>query len=287
MAWHFPLPGSAGAAERVPDSIYAAIERHRELSADYTAAVDISSKLEEGPEFEAADEISGDRCRDLLDHADALSRLEPTTLAGVIALMRYVANLEEWQTPRDSDEFDGTPTDWGKAFCTTVANALDRAVIQIEMCDLESRRARDCRVLALDGEAVVLGRNEDVARPEVTDRVVAAAVAVWQLHGRAAVRKADQLMAEADAERRQAGIGKLPDVPQRVADRRRVTRSVREEEAVGAELSHRRRWCSGWNHRDPAAALYQHVYDIPLHAEVVRDDVRPLALGVRARHRRP
>lgn len=126
MAWHFPLPGSAGAAERVPDSIYAAIERHRELSADYTAAVDISSKLEEGPEFEAADEISGDRCRDLLDHADALSRLEPTTLAGVIALMRYVANLEEWQTPRDSDEFDGTPTDWGKAFCTTVANALDR-----------------------------------------------------------------------------------------------------------------------------------------------------------------
>ena len=121
-----PLPGSAGAAERVPDSIYAAIERHRELSADYTAAVDISSKLEEGPEFEAADEISGDRCRDLLDHADALSRLEPTTLAGVIALMRYVANLEEWQTPRDTDEFDGTPTDWGKAFCTTVANALDR-----------------------------------------------------------------------------------------------------------------------------------------------------------------
>ena len=85
-----------------PDPIFATIERHRELSADYTAAVDISSKLEDGPEFEAADEIAGDRCGDLLDHADALIHLEPTTMAGVSALMRYVASLEEWQTPRDS-----------------------------------------------------------------------------------------------------------------------------------------------------------------------------------------
>jgi hypothetical protein len=109
-----------------PDAIFAAIERHRELSADYTAAVDISSKLEDGPEFEAADAITGDRCGDLLDHADALILLEPTTIAGIIALMRYVASLEEWQTPQDSVEFDGQPPDWHKAFCTTVANALDR-----------------------------------------------------------------------------------------------------------------------------------------------------------------
>lgn len=40
--------------------------------------------------------------------------------------MRYVASLEEWQTPRDSDEVDGQPLIWEKAFCTTVANALDR-----------------------------------------------------------------------------------------------------------------------------------------------------------------
>jgi len=26
-------------------------------------------------------------------------------MAGVIALMRYVASLEEWQTPRDLDEY--------------------------------------------------------------------------------------------------------------------------------------------------------------------------------------
>jgi hypothetical protein len=109
-----------------PDPIFAAIERHRELSAEYTAAVDVSSKIEDGPEFEAADAIAGDRCGELLDCAEELIRLEPTSLAGVIALIRYVASLEEWQTPRDPDEFDGQPPDWGKAFCTTVANALDR-----------------------------------------------------------------------------------------------------------------------------------------------------------------
>jgi hypothetical protein len=40
------LPVAALANE--PDPIFATIERHRELSADYTAAVDISSKLEDG-----------------------------------------------------------------------------------------------------------------------------------------------------------------------------------------------------------------------------------------------
>jgi hypothetical protein len=52
-------------------------------------------------------------------------------MAGVIALMRYVASLEEWQTPRDSDDSDGQPPDWDKAFYTTVANALDRIGVGI------------------------------------------------------------------------------------------------------------------------------------------------------------
>ena len=112
----------AAAAE--PDPIFAAIERHRELSDDYTAAVDVSSELEDGPEFEAANAIAGDTCRALLDHADALIRLQPTTIAGVVALLRYVATLEEWEQPR-SFEVDGEPV-WIKTLCTTVANALDR-----------------------------------------------------------------------------------------------------------------------------------------------------------------
>jgi hypothetical protein len=47
-------------------------------------------------------------------------------MAGVIALMRYVASLEVWQTPRDLDECDDQVPYWRKTFCTTVANAPDR-----------------------------------------------------------------------------------------------------------------------------------------------------------------
>jgi hypothetical protein len=32
--------------------------------------------------------------------------LEPKTMAGVIALMRYFASLKEWQMPRDPDDGD-------------------------------------------------------------------------------------------------------------------------------------------------------------------------------------
>ncbi|KRR22625.1 hypothetical protein CQ14_30935 [Bradyrhizobium lablabi] len=113
------------------DPIFAAIERHRDLSADYTAAVDISSRLEVGPEFEAADAIAGDRCRALLDHADALIRLEPTTIAGAIALMRYFASLEEWQTPADRCEERDHPTaDWHQTFLSTLASALEKKTVQ-------------------------------------------------------------------------------------------------------------------------------------------------------------
>jgi len=50
------LPDAAFGNET--DPIFAATERHRELSADYTAGVDISSKLEAGNEFEAADAVA-------------------------------------------------------------------------------------------------------------------------------------------------------------------------------------------------------------------------------------
>jgi hypothetical protein len=122
-----PLPVSAQSPRQVGDPIYAIIERHRKLSDRYDAAVGISASLEAGPDFEAADEISGAACTDLINHADILVRSEPTTLAGVVALLRYVATLEEWEAPRDFTPFevDGEPG-WVKTLCTTVANALDR-----------------------------------------------------------------------------------------------------------------------------------------------------------------
>jgi hypothetical protein len=116
-------PDSAACAA---DPIFAAIELHRELSAHYDAAVSISGSLPCGPEFEAAEEITAERCYALLDHASALIRSEPTTIAGVIGLTRYVGSLEEWQTPADrSDRWEAS---WHQAFANTLASALEAII---------------------------------------------------------------------------------------------------------------------------------------------------------------
>ncbi|MGV7219593.1 hypothetical protein [Bradyrhizobium sp. UFLA05-112] len=56
------------------DPIFAAIERHRELSKRHSAAADVSTKLLDGPEFEAADKITASRRDELAKYADTLIR---------------------------------------------------------------------------------------------------------------------------------------------------------------------------------------------------------------------
>ncbi len=111
------------------DPIFAAIERHRALSARYSAAVDISAKLPGGPEFEAADAIAGERMDELQGFSATLIHSEPTTLAGVATLLRYVAILQDWQLPTHHEAFqlcDSDPATWHQAFCETLANAVDQ-----------------------------------------------------------------------------------------------------------------------------------------------------------------
>ncbi|MCP3468066.1 MULTISPECIES: hypothetical protein [unclassified Bradyrhizobium] len=99
------------------DSIFDVIEHHRALSAQHDAAASISAKLVEGPEFDVADAISEARRLALAEYADVLIHSKPTTLAGVIALSRYVAGLPPWLL---SDEYD-----WHQPFLRTLAEALD------------------------------------------------------------------------------------------------------------------------------------------------------------------
>jgi hypothetical protein len=108
-----PVAATAG-----PDPIFTVIERHRELSTHCDEAVSISAKLMDGPEFDAADEISAERRDALVEYAAVVIRSEPTTMAGIAALIRYVASLGEWQVPTDDD--------WHQVFLGTLANALDR-----------------------------------------------------------------------------------------------------------------------------------------------------------------
>ena len=109
------LPATVSAE---PDPIFTVIERHRALSVHCDEAVSISAKLMDGPEFDAADEISAERRDDLAEYAAVLIPSAPTTMAGITALIRYVASLGEWQLPADED--------WHQVFLGTLATALDR-----------------------------------------------------------------------------------------------------------------------------------------------------------------
>ncbi|RZM99103.1 hypothetical protein CWO91_36450 [Bradyrhizobium genosp. SA-3] len=106
---------STAAADR--DLIFVVIERHRELSAHYDAALSVSAKLDGGAEFDAADKISSQRNHVLAEHANVLIRSTPTTIAGVIALTRYVGSLREWELPDDDA--------WYRVFLEGLADAID------------------------------------------------------------------------------------------------------------------------------------------------------------------
>lgn len=106
---------SAAAAGR--DLVFTLIQKHRELSAQYDAAASVSTKLEGGSEFDAADEISDQRNLALTEHANLLIRSTPTTIGGVIALIRYVGTLRDWELPDDDA--------WYQVFLRALANAID------------------------------------------------------------------------------------------------------------------------------------------------------------------
>ena len=84
-----------------------------------------------------------------------------------------------------------------------MSNALDGAVVEVEMCELELRRSRDRTIfLRSHGEPVILRGDLDGPLGQVLDRVVPAVVAERPLHGRATRRKTQKLMTEADTEDR-------------------------------------------------------------------------------------
>lgn len=100
------------------DPILSVIERHRELYARLDAATAVSAKLLEGPEFDAADEISRERRLALAEFSYVLIRSKPTTIAGAIDLSRYVGSLPSWQLSDDDEN-------WHRVLLGTLADALD------------------------------------------------------------------------------------------------------------------------------------------------------------------
>eukprot|EP00967_Tisochrysis_lutea_P103565 scaffold156435_cov24-Tisochrysis_lutea.AAC.4 len=110
---------------------------------------------------------------------------------------------------------------------------------------------------------VVLGRNETALRDQVDHRLVLAAVAEGKLVGAGPRGKAEELVAEADAEERLnlhlAGLHRLyglADVIDRLGRHSGVARAVGEEEAIHI-LKQRLQWRVPWHERHLAVALEQ------------------------------
>ena len=56
--------------------------------------------------------------------------------------------------------------------------ALDGPVVEVDVGHLEVARTLHVMLVALDGKAVILGRNQNPSRLDVLDRMISAAMAI-------------------------------------------------------------------------------------------------------------
>ena len=85
-------------SSKTPDPIFGVIERHRELTAAFEAAVDVASGTANASENKAADAIASKRWDLLTARENELIRTAPRTLPGPLVLLRY------WQEPHLKEE---------------------------------------------------------------------------------------------------------------------------------------------------------------------------------------
>lgn len=119
------LPATVAAIE--PDPVYAAIEHFRQLSDEYTLAVERSgSMLPEDPGYCDAMDESRDACDALFEQMDVIFTFRPSTIVGTAALLKYISTLEEWQMPPGVEDGEGKKN--VQAFCGSLATALETII---------------------------------------------------------------------------------------------------------------------------------------------------------------
>ena len=89
----------------------------------------------------------------------------------------------------------------------TVAQTLDTAIEQRDMCHLKCIRQRRL----INSKAMVLAGNLDLACGQILDRMIGAAMTASHFEGAGAKRFGNQLMTDADAKHRQARFGNFAD----------------------------------------------------------------------------
>jgi hypothetical protein len=106
---------TAASKSHQTDPIFAAIERHRRLYLKQMASGQIAFHLHVGTPVHEAAAAKHKREDDACDSAAiALTTIQPTTLAGVLALMDYAAafNTGRLFLPNDPEEWRSWPGDW-------------------------------------------------------------------------------------------------------------------------------------------------------------------------------
>ena len=145
-----------------------------------------------------------------------------------------------------------------------VADALHSPVVQIFMPKTGDITQR-CKI---NGKAVVLCRDFNLAGLHIHNRQVGAMIAERQLDSPAPQGQTEQLMTEADTEDR-FFTDQLPDLLLHLYERFRITGTVGEEDSVrvhGQSLFGRER---GRNHRHITAGIHQTAQNVELDAEIV------------------
>jgi hypothetical protein len=120
-----------------PDPIYGVIEQHRKAARGHIEAVRVQFAYEEhggiqGERLEEYQRLDGetDEAYDRMEHASGdLVNTKPATLAGIVAVCRYVGTLLEGYDSPDLPEYisydDDTQETPAEALCHTISAAIE------------------------------------------------------------------------------------------------------------------------------------------------------------------
>src|SRR4030095_3026075 len=141
-----------------------------------------------------------------------------------------------------------------------VAKAFNGAVVQVQMRDLHIRGQR----IRVDGEAMILGRDLDLARIKLLHRVVGAAVAELQFERLTSDGKPENLMAETDAEGWNIGVHQLAYALGGIGELYRIDPPVAEKDPVGLDREQLARRSGRGKHTHITAVRVQPAKNVPL-----------------------
>lgn len=129
---------NAKAADIACDPIFEKIEAHRKAMAACHAAVNVSASLHDGtPKHRAAQAITDHATEELEDAGSDLADVEPTTSAGVLALLAHVLEcIREGGNDGAGETFDGG--NWRLPHTIALDDGTEEHFIYRLLCSLES-----------------------------------------------------------------------------------------------------------------------------------------------------